>query len=117
MTDGRAALRRGATPLAPISLEQVLAIAELQSRVDRKYLVAPDRFIRFLDACGDRLRVLEIEGLRDFHYESVYFDTAELSAYHQAATGRRSKFKVRTRTYVDSSQCMLEVKTEGGRGE
>lgn len=92
-------------------------MAELQSRVDRKYLVTPDRFDAFIDACGDHLRVLEIDGLRDFRYESVYFDTPDLAAYHRSATGRRSKFKVRTRTYVDSAACMLEVKTEGGRGQ
>jgi hypothetical protein len=116
MTDARAALRNGATRLDPISLDEVLAIADLQSRVDRKYLVTPDEFARFLRACGARLRVLEIDGRRDFRYESVYFDTPDHTAYHQAASGRRSKFKVRTRTYVDSDACMLEVKTEGGRG-
>ncbi|UUZ60089.1 polyphosphate polymerase domain-containing protein [Nocardioides sp. B-3] len=110
-------MRRGAAQLAPITLGEVLAVAELQSRVDRKYLVTPDRFDEFVRACGDTLRVLEIDGLRDFRYESVYFDTPDLKAYHQSATGRRSKFKVRTRTYVDSATCMLEVKTEGGRGE
>ncbi len=61
--------------------------------------------------------MLEIEGLRCFRYESVYFDTPDLAAYHQAATGRQNKFKVRTRTYVDSAECVLEVKTRGGRGE
>lgn len=117
MTDARAALRRGAAVLAPINLTEVLAVAELQSRVDRKYLVMPAQFDEFVQTCGASLQVLEIDGLRDFRYESVYFDTPDLAAYHQSATGRRSKFKVRTRTYVDSEACMLEVKTEGGRGE
>ena len=117
MNDARAALRRGAVEFVPISLDEVLAVAELQSRVDRKYLVTPTQFDEFVRACGARLRALEIDARRDFRYESVYFDTPDLAAYHQSATGRRSKFKVRTRTYVDSQSCMLEVKTEGGRGE
>jgi len=117
MTDARAALRRAAARLDPISLGEVLEVAELQSRVDRKYLVSPAQFDDFIRSCGDRLRVLDIHGLRDFRYESVYFDTPDLAAYHQSATGRRNKFKVRTRTYVDSEACMLEVKTAGGRGE
>lgn len=116
MTDARAALRRGAAGLPPISLDQVLSVAELQSRVDRKYLVPPAEFERLLDGGNPHLRVLEIDGLRAFRYESVYFDTPDYAAYRHSATGRRSKFKVRTRTYVDSEQCMLEVKTEGGRG-
>ena len=117
MSDARSALRRGAAQLDPISLTEVLAVAELQSRVDRKYLVTPDQFDEFIQACGDTLRVLEINGLRDFRYESIYFDTPGLAAYHRAATGRRARFKVRTRTYVDSNECMLEVKTRGGRSE
>jgi hypothetical protein len=116
-TDARAALRRGAEQLAPTGLAEVLAVAELQSRVDRKYLLSPEQFGRFLAERGSSLAVLEIDGLRAFRYESVYFDTPDLAAYHQAATGRPNKFKVRTRTYVDSAQCMLEVKTKGGRGE
>lgn len=117
MTDARAAIRRAVAPMTPISLERVLSIAELQTRVDRKYLVPPEVFEDLLAGASAELRVLQIDGLRTFRYESVYFDTADFASYRSAATGRRSKFKVRTRTYVDSAQCMLEVKTEGGRGD
>ncbi len=115
--DSISALRSGCEALAGIGLAEVLEVAELQSRVDRKYLVTPAQFAELVDRCSSGLRVLEIDGRRDFHYESVYFDTDDYVAYRQAATGRRSKFKVRTRTYLDSGACMLEVKTEGGRGE
>lgn len=117
MTDAQTALRRGGARVAPISLADVLVVAELQSRVDRKYLVTPAQFDLMVQARSDSLRVLEIDGLRDFRYESHYFDTADFASYHQAATGRRSRYKVRTRTYVDSAECMLEVKTAGRRGE
>ncbi len=70
-----------------------------------------------VDGLRDGYRVLEISGLRIFRYESVYFDTPELASYLGAARGRRRKFKVRTRTYLDSRQSVLEVKTAGGRGE
>jgi hypothetical protein len=65
----------------------------------------------------DRLAALEIDGARSFGYESVYFDTADLAGYRGAAHGRRRRFKVRTRTYLDSETTVLEVKTQGGRGE
>ena len=52
-----------------------------------------------------------------FAYESTYFDDASLSSYLAAAHGRPSRYKVRTRTYVDSGECMLEVKRRSGRGE
>lgn len=102
--------------LPPISLAEVLAAAELQVRTDRKYLLRPQELPRLLAAAGDML-VLDIDGSRAFRYESVYFDTAGLLAYQQAARGRRRRFKVRTRSYLDSGQCALEVKTVGGRDE
>ena len=35
-----------------------------------------------------------------FDYESVYFDTPDLTCYLLAARRRRRRFKIRTRTYV-----------------
>ena len=103
--------------LAPLSLEEVLAVADLQTRTDRKYVVDPDVFARLVDELGAGLGVLDIAGVRSFRYESVYFDTPALDSYLGAAHGRRRRFKVRTRSYLDSGDCMLEVKTRGGRGE
>ncbi len=104
-------------PPAPLSLREVLAVADLQSRTDRKYVVRPDVFAQLVDELGASLGVLEIGGIRWFRYESVYFDTPALDSYLGAAHGRRRRFKVRTRTYLDSGDCMLEVKTRSGRGE
>jgi hypothetical protein len=106
-----------AETLAPLSLQEVLVLADLQTRTDRKYLVDPEVFARLIDELGAGLGVLEIDGVRAFRYESVYFDTPTLDSYLSAAYGRRRRFKVRTRSYLDSGDCMLEVKTRSGRGE
>jgi hypothetical protein len=103
--------------MRPVALDDVLASAELQTRVDRKYLVPLDVFTVVLDRLGDQLSVLQIGSLRLFRYESVYFDTPELTAYRQHAHGRRRRVKVRTRAYLDSSECLLEFKSVGARGE
>jgi len=103
--------------LAPLSLEDVLAVADLQTRTDRKYVVEPEVFALLVEQLGAGLGVLEIAGVRSFRYESVYFDTPALDSYLGAAHGRRRRFKVRTRSYLDSGDCMLEVKTRNGRGE
>jgi hypothetical protein len=115
--DALDALGVSARTLRGCSLAEVLAAAELQTRIDRKYLVPPDAFTPLVSCLGRSHRVLEIGGLRTFRYESVYFDTATLEAYLGAARGRRRRFKVRTRTYLDSDACMLEVKREGGRAQ
>lgn len=100
---------------AAIGLVELNERAALQTRVDRKYLVHRDALGAVLDDLDDDTRVLEIDGARDSLYESVYFDTDRLDSYRAAAHRRRRRFKVRTRAYLDSTECYLEVKTRGGR--
>ncbi|WP_125778187.1 polyphosphate polymerase domain-containing protein [Antribacter gilvus] len=102
--------------LAPITLDDLVEVAALQTRVDRKYLVPLDAVTSLLVALPGGTQALEIDGRRVFAYESVYFDTPDLLAYRLAARRRRHRFKVRTRSYLDSAQCWLEVKTRGARG-
>lgn len=100
-----ALLRTIGSDLAPIGLAELVERAALQTRVDRKYVVPLAAVGALLTALGSRARILEI-----------YFDTPELTSYLLTARRRRRRFKVRTRTYVDSSECWLEVKTRGSRG-
>lgn len=99
------------TQLPAIGLGELVEAAGLQTRVDRKYLVDRGDLSLLLAKSAEDLAVLEIEGSRRFSYESVYFDTPALASYLAAARSRRRRFKVRTRTYMDSGQCMLEIKT------
>ncbi|MWB99687.1 polyphosphate polymerase domain-containing protein [Agromyces seonyuensis] len=101
--------------LPPVDLVELNERAELQTRIDRKYLVPLDRLPAVLVRLDDDTRVLEIGGARDSAYESVYFDTPDLLSYRLAATARRRRFKIRTRSYLDSELSFLEVKTRGGR--
>lgn len=101
--------------LQPIGLDELNARASLQTRVDRKYVVPVGDLGAVLADLGPSTMALEIDGSRASQYESVYFDTADLSSYLAAAQRRRRRFKIRTRSYVDSAQCYLEVKTRGGR--
>ncbi len=114
MSPAEAALGRATGLATPIGLADVLAAAELQTRVDRKYFVPADLFARFAARLAPR--VLEIDGLRVFGYESVYFDTPRLASYRSHVQRRRRRYKIRTRTYTDSGLCLFEVKLEGHRG-
>lgn len=113
----RQAVERAVELMPTLGLPEVTAAADLQTRTDRKYLVPAADFLALTRELDGTLSALAIEGRRTFDYESVYFDTPELLAYHAHATGRRRRFKVRTRTYLNSGQCALEIKTGGGRGE
>ncbi len=101
--------------LPALSLPELLADAELLTRVDRKYLLRAPQASGLLGGLDPRTRVLAIDGRRRFRYESVYFDTPGLLSYRQSAHGRRRRFKVRTRSYLDSGQAFLEVKVRGDR--
>ncbi|THV28641.1 polyphosphate polymerase domain-containing protein [Glycomyces paridis] len=98
-------------------LDAVVASADLQTRVDTKYLLEPEAYRRFLGylTAGGEWACLDIGGRRRFAYESVYFDTPDLLTYRQHRQGRRRRFKVRTRLYADSGECAFEVKVKGAR--
>ena len=100
--------------LSAVGLDDLRHAAELQIRKDRKYIVPLNDLTDILIDNG--LSVLEIDGRRSFHYESVYFDTSDLLTYKAAAHKRRRRFKVRTRSYMDSGLCWIEVKVRSGRG-
>lgn len=99
----------------PISLDELNALAALQTRTDRKYLV-PLSELALIDGVDPDLRILEIDGEQSFGYTSQYLDTPTLDAFTLHAHGRQRRFKVRTRTYSSGEQ-FLEVKTKNGRGE
>ncbi len=106
--------------LAGVTLDELTARAGLQTRVDRKYVVpvavAEGLVATLHDHLGDHLRVLRVDGREHFGYASVYLDTPDLTSFRGAAHRRRRRFKVRTRTYLDSGACFVEVKTRGPRG-
>ncbi|MGJ8721198.1 MAG: VTC domain-containing protein [Salinibacterium amurskyense] len=104
------------TRFASISLEELAERASLLTRVDRKYLVPASDLEALLAELESQARVLEINGQQHFDYESVYFDTPEAASYLLAAHPRRRRFKARTRSYLDTGDCYLEVKTKGSRG-
>lgn len=106
--------------LDSIDLAELVARASLQTRVDRKYVLArndADAVLAQLahSTADSAPRVLEIDGQRALAYESVYFDTPDLLSYRMAAHARRRRFKLRTRSYVDSHDAFLEMKTRGAR--
>jgi hypothetical protein len=101
--------------LEDVTLDGITALADLQTRTDRKYLVPTNRLDPVLRDRLDRALVLSIDGMRTFRYESVYFDTPDLVSYHDAARRRPRRFKVRTRSYHDTGHCVVEVKCRDAR--
>jgi hypothetical protein len=101
--------------LPAVSLAELDAEAALLTRVDRKYVIEAAELDAVLTGIPG-LRVLEIDGRRSSRYESTYLDTVDLDSWSGAAHRRRRRWKVRTRTYADTGERWLEVKTRGRRG-
>ncbi|MEU1618543.1 polyphosphate polymerase domain-containing protein [Streptomyces sp. NPDC005722] len=106
----------GLSALRGATLAEVDAAAALQHRVDRKYLLPVLSARCLVAALAPTHRVLDLGGRRTTGYRSTYFDTAGLSAWHAHVQGRRRRWKVRTRLYVEDGLCRVEVKTKDGRG-
>ncbi len=98
------------------SLEEVVSEAALLTRVDRKYLLPLAAARDAIEEETRGARILEICGRRSFAYDSVYFDTEDHLSYRLTAQRRRRRFKIRTRTYIDTGSTYLELKTKSGRG-
>ena len=111
-----AAVARAAGQATAIPLEEVVVRAELQSRLDRKYVVTAGDFLALSARLAGDLDVLEIDGRRSSAYESQYFDTPSLLTYHDGLEARSDRFKVRTRSYLDTRETMFEVKLEAPGG-
>ncbi|WP_067166793.1 polyphosphate polymerase domain-containing protein [Microbacterium sp. TNHR37B] len=101
--------------LRTVDLDTLNAAAGLQTRVDRKYILPAPALPAVLTGLPAESEVLEIGGERALRYASQYFDTPDFDSYFGAARGRRRRFKVRARTYLDSGGSFLEVKTRGAR--
>ncbi len=108
-------LERMSAQLPSIHLEELLEVAALLHRTDRKYIVSEAQLSQLVLALDGDVRVLEVAGRRSSHYESIYFDTPDHDSFRASAHRRRRRFKVRTRTYLDSQQSYLEVKVRDAR--
>lgn len=102
--------------LRSVTLEALDGQAALLTRRERKYIVPLASAAALVEAMADRARILEIDGRRRFRYESVYFDTPGHASYLLAAWRRPRRYKVRTRAYLDTGRCVLEVKLRDARG-
>ena len=99
-----------------ISLDEMDSI-KLMNRIDTKFVTNESTLLSVLDAAADQgYRVCTIEGLPVTAYYSVYYDTPDLFMYTAHETGRKTRQKIRVRTYLISGDTYLEVKRKQNNG-
>lgn len=108
-------LEQAIDSFTPISLNALKERAELMERRDNKYVLTTEQVLAFLEHAKPKFDVLEIDGLRQFHYLSHYYDSSELTTHADHNKGRRRRVKIRHRHYVDSSDHFFEIKLKGRR--
>ena len=84
-------------------------------RVDEKFTMNLFDLRDLLSLCAPSYRVLEVNGQRTSRYRTAYYDDADMTFYHEHATGRLPRRKVRVRTYMDTGESFLEVKLRDNR--
>lgn len=99
----------------PISLEEMGKV-RLMNRIDTKYTIHRSHLCRFLQELHGDYLVQEISGNRLSAYQTVYLDTPELDMYMAHQNGRRTREKIRMRTYTDTRQVFLEIKDKNNKG-
>ena len=99
----------------PISLSDMQQVA-LLDRVDTKYLLGLTDLSAVLQQITAEYRVLEIGSIRMNQYRTVYFDTPDFHLYRQHHNRYGSRYKVRTRQYVDSNLAFFEIKNKTNQG-
>ncbi|MFZ4547909.1 MAG: polyphosphate polymerase domain-containing protein [Bacteroidales bacterium] len=96
---------------SPISLEEMDRV-KLLDRIDTKFVVHEDQLPEFLTAVDSKYSLLIIAGESVHPYETLYFDTPDYNLYRMHHNGRRNRFKLRCRKYVNSGIAYFEIKSK-----
>ena len=89
--------------------------AKLMNRVDSKFILPMSFLPELLAQVRHLYSVLEINGKRISNYHNQYFDTPQMSFYHDHHNGKLNRYKVRRRHYLDTDTEFLEVKLKNNQ--
>lgn len=95
--------------LQATNLDKLNEKSELLDRQEHKYIVPQTMLKLLLQQLSENFDILEHAGKRIFKYENIYFDD-NYTSYWQHHQEKRKRFKIRTRHYVDTGVCYLEMK-------
>lgn len=100
-----------------ISLDALNERASLMRRMDNKYVLSTEALRHFLQAHVNRYDILRIHGVEQFQYQNAYLDSAGFDTFHDHNQGRRRRFKIRFRHYVEAEIIFFEIKLKGFRNQ
>jgi len=89
---------------------------KLMNRSDSKFCMHIAQLPPVLEALSHDYSILEINGETIFNYDNTYFDTPDNQMYLSHQNGKRNRFKIRVRNYVESNLNFLEIKFKNNKG-
>ena len=101
--------------LKTISLDEMGSI-KLMNRTDTKFVTSKQKLAELLELAQGQYFALMKDGLRIAKYRTTYWDTHEHLFYLEHHNGHAPRQKIRIRTYMDSNDTFLEVKTKNNHG-
>jgi len=93
----------------PISLTDLMDY-KLLSRIDTKYICNIQQLPAIISSISNDFKIQTSGSERIFGYESLYFDTPQMKSYFDHHQGKRIRYKIRFRKYLDTGDVFLEVK-------
>jgi len=103
------------TNLEPITLAEMKEI-RLMNRTDTKFVTNKENLARLLELAQGKYYAQFHNGSKIANYMTTYWDTDNHRFYLEHHNGRAPRQKVRVRTYMDSHDTFLEVKTKNNHG-
>jgi len=100
---------------------KVITLAEMEkirlmSRIDTKYIMRTETLKQLLESLRESYFVQMIKNNCLSPYQTVYLDTSNLSMYIAHQNGKRTREKIRMRSYLDSNLSFLEIKDKNNKG-
>ncbi|HAN17562.1 MAG: hypothetical protein A2X13_03100 [Bacteroidetes bacterium GWC2_33_15] len=98
-----------------LSLFDPISLAEMEdyrllNRIDTKFICHVQQLQQILSLASTDFKIQTSGGNRIFGYESLYFDTPDMKNYFDHHQGKRIRYKIRFRKYLDSGDVFLEIK-------
>ncbi len=101
------------TPISLADMEQV----KLMNRFDSKYQVHARLLPLLFKFLSPDYFILEIDGIREQTYSTMYFDTVSNRFYLAHHNGKQNRIKIRKREYENSGLIFLEIKSKSNKGK
>ncbi|MFM7023091.1 MAG: polyphosphate polymerase domain-containing protein [Flavobacteriales bacterium] len=103
------------TAFSSISLQEMDGV-KLMDRTDKKFVFHAKQLADVLRQLPPEYRVLKINDEIFNRYETLYFDTSDFQLYLDHHQGKATRYKVRSRKYVESALNFFEIKKKNNKG-